>query len=425
MEVERRLEKEGYYNSRNLKNPREFIPKYIEIRKHISESNFSEAVNKYYASLGNEFYGPLHKELIYLKRLGGIHLKGRDLLSFRTESDQSNLIKSNVYEYCDCLDYTIKEWTENGLQLPLDILINNTPTIEDLDKKITLVELKVKGVDKTSTTLLDWYYGRFYLEGRLFDRYLDLVKLCDIEEEKKYNLTRYNGLWTTFPPNYYQKEVIEKKYHFLNLEYYKHEAWRGGKREPDFTTLLSLEKVKKDTYGASAIQYTGRNHKIKNKEFYEINFLIDYRKKKVIGNPFLELVEEILREGENMLREAHGLPKIGEGWVSEMELFNLVNPFFPDTQHHVSPEWLKPQHLDVYVPQEKLAFEYQGQQHYEPVEFFGGLRSFEERVKLDKRKRLKCKKNEVVLIYWKYDEAINKEVLKNKLKNFYHDKAEL
>ena len=118
-----------------------------------------------------------------------------------------------------------------------------------------------------------------------------------------------------------------------------------------------------------------------------------------------------------MLREAHGLPKIGEGWVSEMELFNLVQYYFPDAQHHVSPEWLKPQHLDIYVPSGKLAFEYQGQQHYEPVDFFGGLKSFEQTVKRDKSKKLKCKKNDVLLIYWKYDEAINMEVLKDKLEN--------
>lgn len=424
LEVKSRLEEEGYYRTypNNPKKPREFVPKYIKIRKLINKRNFTEAVKKYYASLGSKFYGPLHKELVYLKRIGEIHLKGRDLLAFKTKSDQSDLIQSNICEYCDCLDEAIKKCMENGLELPLDILIKNTPTIEDLDKEITLVELNVKGIDKTSTTLLDWYYGGFVLEGRLFDRYLDLVKLCIIEEEKEYNMTRYAGLWTNFSPAYYQKEVLEKEYYFLNIEIYKHEEWRGGKREPDFTTLSSLEKVKNDTCRVDGIQYTGRNHKIESKEFFEINLY--GRIKKVIDNPFLELVEEILREGENMLREAHGLPKIGEGWVSEMELFNLVQCFFPDAQHHVSPEWLKPQHLDVYVHSEKLAFEYQGQQHYEPVDFFGGLKSFEEVVKLDKRKRLKCKKNDVLLIYWKYDEAINEEVLKSKLKDFYHDKAE-
>jgi hypothetical protein len=414
------LEKEGYLgkHENNPKKPREFIPKYIEIRKLISKRNFIEAVKKYYASLGSEFYGPLHKELIYLKKIGEIHLKGRDLLAFKTISDQSNLIQSNIGEYCNYLDETTKKWMENGLDMPLDILIKNTPTIEELDKRITVANLKVNGIDKIDTTLLDWYYGSFNLKGRMFNRYLDLVKLCSIEKgERKYNLTRNAGLWTNFSPVYYQKEVLEKGYYLNYIEAYKYGAWRRGKREPDFATLSSLEKVKSYTDQADGIQYTGRKHKIQHKEFFEINILNSTRVKEVTGNPFLELVEEILREGENMLREAHGLPKIGEGWVSEMELFNLVQCFFSDAQHHASPEWLKPQHLDVYVHSKKLAFEYQGQQHYEPIDFFGGLKSFEETVKRDKRKRLMCKKNDVLLVYWKYDEAINKEVFQSKLKN--------
>jgi|TARA_B100000315_G_scaffold225766_1_gene232257 hypothetical protein len=426
IEITSRLEEEGYYRTypNNPKKPREFVPKYIEIRKLISERNFAGAVQKYYASIGSEFYGFLHKELVYLKKIGRIHFKGRDLLAFKVESDQSNLIKSNIREYCDCLDNTIRKWMENDLQLPLDILTKSSPAIEDLDKEITVVNLNDNGIEKTSFTLLVWYYGRYALSGRLFDRYLDLVKLCDIEEEKKYNLGRYARLWTTYSPAYYQKEVIEKGYYLNYIEIFKYGVWKTSKREPDFVTLSSLEKVKKYSYHADGIQYTGRNHKIKGKEFFEINILEDSREKKVIGNAFLELVEEILREGENMLREAHGLPKIGEGWVSEMELFNLVQYFFPNAQHHVSPEWLKPQHLDIYIHSEELAFEYQGQQHYEPVDFFGGLKSFEEGVRRDKRKRLKCKKNGVLLIYWKYDEEINEEVLKRKLEKFCHDKTE-
>ena len=298
LKAESRLEKEGYFGKyeNNPKKPREFIPKYIEIKKLISERNFVEAVKKYYASLGNEFYGPLHKELIYLKKIGKIHLKGRDLLAFKTISDQSNLIQSNICEYCNYLDEATKKWMGNGIDMPLDILIKNTPTIEELDKRITVVNLKVNGIDKIDTTLLDWYYGSFNLKGRMFNRYLDLVKLCSIEkEERKYNLTRNAGLWTSFSPAYYQKEVLEKGYYLNYIEIYKYGVWRRGKRKPDFATLSSLEKVKNYTDQADGIQYTGRNHKIQHKEFFEINILSSTRVKEATGNPFLELVEEILR----------------------------------------------------------------------------------------------------------------------------------
>jgi len=41
---------------------------------------YKEAVRKYYDILGDKFYGELHNELIYLKRLAKIPLVGRDLI---------------------------------------------------------------------------------------------------------------------------------------------------------------------------------------------------------------------------------------------------------------------------------------------------------------------------------------------------------
>ena len=99
-----------------------------------------------------------------------------------------------------------------------------------------------------------------------------------------------------------------------------------------------------------------------------------------------------------------------------MQLYNLVKNTFHETQHHVTPEWLRPQHLDVFVPSKKLAFEYQGRQHFEPVAFFGGEESFEKTKKLDRRKLQKCRSNGILLIYWQYDEPINQKVLAEKLR---------
>ncbi len=88
---------------------------------------------------------------------------------------------------------------------------------------------------------------------------------------------------------------------------------------------------------------------------------------------------------------------------------------YPDAQQHASPDWLKPQHLDVFVPSKNIAFEYQGRQHFEPVDFFGGKEAFEKAKKRDKRKRKKCEANGVRLIYWHYEEAIDQQILVQKL----------
>lgn len=102
-------------------------------------------------------------------------------------------------------------------------------------------------------------------------------------------------------------------------------------------------------------------------------------------------------------------------WKSEQELFKLIKQKFPTATMHASPEWLQPQHFDVYVKEEGLAFEYQGVQHFKSVEHFGGVEAFARRLILDENKKKKCKQNQVMLIEWMFNEPLTKDVLKQKL----------
>ncbi|MDM8524283.1 hypothetical protein QUF80_13015 [Desulfococcaceae bacterium HSG8] len=113
-----------------------------------------------------------------------------------------------------------------------------------------------------------------------------------------------------------------------------------------------------------------------------------------------EKVPELVRNAENQLREAHNVPKIGEGWVSETALYYAIKNAFPQTQviQHGTPDWVGNQHLDIWIPAWKIAIEYHGTQHFEPVEFFGGIEGFEATKKRDARKKRLCKKNGVELI---------------------------
>jgi hypothetical protein len=108
--------------------------------------------------------------------------------------------------------------------------------------------------------------------------------------------------------------------------------------------------------------------------------------------------------------------KLKTKWKSEQDLFKLVRTRFESAIMHYSPSWLRPQHLDIFVEESNLAFEYQGQQHYQPINFFGGEKSFRKRLELDKRKKRLCKENNVTLIEWRYDEPVTKAVLERKLK---------
>ena len=59
------------------------------------------------------------------------------------------------------------------------------------------------------------------------------------------------------------------------------------------------------------------------------------------------------REAENEIRDLLGIPHIGEGWVSERELLNIVKGIFPENEvvHQASPEWLGRQRLDIFIPE--------------------------------------------------------------------------
>ena len=76
---------------------------------------------------------------------------------------------------------------------------------------------------------------------------------------------------------------------------------------------------------------------------------------------------------------------------------------YPDTLYHYRPDWLGRQSLDLYIPSLCTAIEYQGIQHYLPVEFFGGEEALALRQELDQTKKLLCTENHVRLIEWPYD----------------------
>jgi hypothetical protein len=112
-------------------------------------------------------------------------------------------------------------------------------------------------------------------------------------------------------------------------------------------------------------------------------------------------VAEMTRDAENTAREEMGLPRVGEGWVAETELYYALCRALPNIEviHHARPTWLGKQHLDVFIPEYAVAIEYQGAQHDQPVEYFGGLEAFEATQRRDQAKMRLCKANSVRLIY--------------------------
>ncbi len=133
-------------------------------------------------------------------------------------------------------------------------------------------------------------------------------------------------------------------------------------------------------------------------------------------------IQQLTRDAENTVRDEMGIPHIGEGWVSETELYYKIKQAFPNIEivHHASPNWLGAQHIDIFIPSKMVGIEYQGIQHFKPVDYFGGEESFKANQKRDRIKRRKCTKNGVQLLEvnenYKIEDLIKQisEITKNK-----------
>ncbi len=407
---------------------KEPVPVVGQIKRHILEKEYVAAIEAYYEWLGEKPFGKLTPELIYLKRIANYPLEGRDLLYFKPESSQSELIVSNLDEYKSCIDEALADLEGAGRQTPIDILIENSPTMEekieerknDWNNQISYLDGKWER-DKSEVSInsfSDTYDA--VPSGRLFKAFPDQVKHCNVYE---YEVDpQYQGLWIEYSPDFYRRKVLDKGLHLGVIEAYRHKDWRyfrgKWKNENDFTTIRSMKETTGDSiHVGKKIEYTGRAHRIGMKLFYEINTNRKTDGKYLIGNPFEETVDEVLREAENRLREKHGLPRIGEGWISEIELLNMVRGLYPDEEviHQASPGWLGLQRLDIFIPERKLAIEYQGKQHFEPVDFFGGEEGYKRNQERDARKLKLCKKSGISLIYFNYDEEVTEDLVKKRV----------
>ena len=121
----------------------------------------------------------------------------------------------------------------------------------------------------------------------------------------------------------------------------------------------------------------------------------------LVEHAIREQCKKITIEAEDSYRESIGMPKIGEYWRSETELYYSIKEAFKNTkvEQHGSPNWLGLQHLDVYIPEYNIGLEYQGVQHYRPVDYFGGEEAFRKGQERDARKRRLCKDNNCILLY--------------------------
>ena len=123
---------------------------------------------------------------------------------------------------------------------------------------------------------------------------------------------------------------------------------------------------------------------------------------------------------ENEVRQKFGHRKVGEAWTSETILYYIVQSLYPDMtvlRHH-RPDYLQGLELDIFIKELKVGIEYQGIQHYEPVEHWGGEEALLNLKERDRKKKELCKFLGIHLIYFKYDEGLNDDLVLTKLNDY-------
>lgn len=107
-------------------------------------------------------------------------------------------------------------------------------------------------------------------------------------------------------------------------------------------------------------------------------------------------------------------------WKSEALMFSIVKELMKDTivQREASPPWLGRQRLDVFVPELKLALEYQGAQHFQAVGLFGGEDGLRMAAERDALKRRLCEENGVTLMYVLHSDSLTPAVMRRRLQRF-------
>lgn len=87
------------------------------------------------------------------------------------------------------------------------------------------------------------------------------------------------------------------------------------------------------------------------------------------------------------------------------KLFKVIFEKFPSLEvvQEYSPIRLGKQRIDIAIPSLNIGIEYDGRQHFIPIEKFGGELEFQKTIKRDKTKNELCKANNFKLFRLRYD----------------------
>ena len=120
--------------------------------------------------------------------------------------------------------------------------------------------------------------------------------------------------------------------------------------------------------------------------------------------------------------EGRGCFKCNQSWM-EREICSLLDKNNIKYEQEKTFEWLKRESfnlfLDFYLPDYNIAIECQGEQHFKPIDFYGGEKKFERVIENDLLKINLCNEHNIKILH--------KTNIKNEWKHYviYNDNEKL
>src|SRR4030042_1657799 len=109
--------------------------------------------------------------------------------------------------------------------------------------------------------------------------------------------------------------------------------------------------------------------------------------------PYLRITELELKP-----RKDKPAQSIKEKWKRQLEICEYVKSLYRGeifyNYKHPKLRFTKsgyPMEFDIFIPDKNIAIEYHGEEHFFPINIFGGEKAFKQRVERDNEKRRKCK----------------------------------
>ena len=131
---------------------------------------------------------------------------------------------------------------------------------------------------------------------------------------------------------------------------------------------------------------------------------------------------EFAQNGDFEALQTNHFLKPKNKWITEEYTYNLTKKIFKeyDVIYQHRPFFLKSSvggqmSYDIFISKLNIAIEYQGKQHFEPIDFFGGQEGFEKLKIRDAEKLKLSKSNGIKLIYINYWEDVNEKLIKEKV----------